>query len=199
MTPDLVLAVVIDLGVKAAALGLSLYPMARRGATHFAGKAMGFRAAVYPPFLVLIPVAWLLSGQPGPYPFLADILLGIPFLVDAAGNVFGWFAIKRFDIIPHLTGWFCLSSAFGLAIAPLAGERWIAFGLVLGFGAVIDIAWEIGEFLLARSGASGLQLTYKNTIQDLGMSLSGAAVGALAVATVLWPPAGTPAAPFGWA
>ncbi len=199
MTPDLVLAVGIDVGVKIAALGLSLYPMARPGVSHFAGKAMGFRAVAYPPFLVLIPIAWLLSGQPGPYPFLADILLGIPFLVDAAGNVFGWFAIKRFDIIPHLTGWFCLSAAFGLAVAPLAGERWIAFGLVLGFGAVIDIAWEIGEFLLSRSGASGLQLTYENTIQDLAMSLAGAAVGAMAIATVLWPPAGTPAAPFGWA
>ena len=199
MTPDLVLAIAIDVGVKAAALGLSLYPIARPGASHFAGKAMGFRAVAYPPLLVLIPIAWLLSGQPGPYPFLADILLGLPFLVDAAGNVFGWFAIKRFDIIPHLTGWFCLSAAFGLAVAPLAGERWIAFGLVLGFGAVIDIAWEIGEFLLSRSGASGLQLTYENTIQDLAMSLAGAAVGALAIATVLWPPGGTPAAPFGWA
>ncbi len=70
---------------------------------------------------------------------------------------------------------------------------------MLGFGAVIDIAWEIAEFLLSRSGASGLQLTYQNTIQDLAMSLAGAAVGALAIATVLWPPGGAPAAPFGWA
>jgi hypothetical protein len=49
-----------------------------------------------------------------------------------------------------------------------------------------------------KSGASGLQLTYENTIQDLVVSLSGAAVAALVVATVLWPSSGTPVALFGW-
>jgi hypothetical protein len=83
-------------------------------------------------------------------------------------------------------------------VAPLVGERWILFGLVLGFGAVIDILWEAGEFAMMRSGASGLQLTYENTIQDLLMSLSGAALAALVMATLLWPAPGTPATVFGW-
>jgi hypothetical protein len=112
--------------------------------------------------------------------------------------VFGLFAIPRFDAIPHLVGWASLSIAFGLAVAPLLPERWIGFGLVFGFGAVVDILWEIGEFAMLRSGSSGLQLTYENTIQDLAMSLTGAAVGALVVATALWPASGTPAALFGW-
>jgi hypothetical protein len=80
----------------------------------------------------------------------------------------------------------------------MVSERWVAFGLALGFGAVTDIVWEIGEFALMRSGASGLQLTYENTIQDLALSLTGAALGALTVATILWPAAGTPATLFGW-
>lgn len=109
---------------------------------------MRFRAVVYPAFTLLIPVTWFAAGGPLPYPSWADIALGVPFLLDAASNVFGLFAIRRFDIIPHTVGWFCLSVAFGLAIAPLAGERWIAFGLVLGFGAVIDILWEAGEFAM---------------------------------------------------
>ncbi|OGO53796.1 MAG: hypothetical protein A2V84_09950 [Chloroflexi bacterium RBG_16_70_13] len=194
MTPELAL----DLLVKAAVIGLSLYPLARPGSSHFAGKAMGVRAVLYPATTFLIPATWWLAGRPEPYPFLADIALGLPFVLDAAGNVFGWFAFKGFDAIPHAAGWFFLSLAFGLGIAPLAGEPWIAFGLVLGFGAVVDILWEVGEFLLLRSGASGLQLTYENTIQDLVMSLTGAAIAALAVATVLWPPTGTPATLFGW-
>ena len=74
----------------------------------------------------------------------------------------------------------------------------VAFGLVLGFGATIDILWEVGEYLLQRSGASGLQLTYANTIQDLAISLFGAGVAAALVATALYPPAGSPAALFGW-
>ena len=192
------LPLLIDLALKVSVVALSLVPILRPGAGHFAGKAMGFRAAVYPAAVLLIPAVWLVSGQPGPYPFLADIALGIPFLVDAAGNVFGLFAIRGFDAIPHFTGWLCLSLAFGLAVAPLLPERWIAFGLALGFGAVADVTWEIGEFLLMRSGASGLDLTYENTIQDLAMSLTGAVVGAALIATLLWPAPGTPATLFGW-
>jgi len=188
----------LDVLVKAAVLGLSLYPLVRPGSSHFAGKAMGVRAVLYPATTLLIPATWLLAGRPEPYPFLADIALALPFVFDAAGNVFGWFAIRGFDALPHGLGWFFLSIAFGLAVAPLAGEPWIAFGLVLGFGAVVDILWEAGEFLLMKSGASGLQLTYENTIQDLVLSLSGAAVAALVVATVLWPSSGTPVSLFGW-
>ncbi len=151
-----------------------------------------------PTATVLIPAIWLVAGRPEPYPFIADIALGIPFLVDAAGNVFGLFSITRFDAIPHFTGWFFLSIAFGLAISPLLQEPWVAFGLVLGFGAVIDVLWEIGEYVLMKSGASGLDLTCENTIQDLTMSLAGTAVGALLAAMVLWPLPGTPTSPFGW-
>lgn len=192
------IGLVIDVLVKAMVVGFSLYPIVRPDSSHFAGKAMGVRAMLYPATTLLIPLVWLVAGQPSPYPFVADIALGIPFALDAGANVLGLFAIKGFDAIPHSVGWFCLSIAFGLAVAPLVSERWILFGLVLGFGAVIDILWEVGEFAMMRSGASGLQLTYENTIQDLVMSLSGAAVAAVMMATVLWPPPGTPATLFGW-
>jgi hypothetical protein len=189
---------VVDVLVKAMVVGFSLYPVVRPGSSHFAGKAMGVRAVLYPAATLLIPLVWLVAGRPSPYPFLDDIALGIPFALDAGANVLGLFAVKGFDAIPHSVGWFCLSIAFGLAIAPLVAERWILFGLVLGFGAVVDILWEVGEFALMRTGASGLQLTYENTIQDLVMSLGGAAVAALVIATVLWPAVGTPATLFGW-
>jgi len=192
------LGLVLDLAVKVAVVGLSLYPLAQPAGPHFTGKAMGVRALLYPATTLLIPMIWWLSGRPDPYPFVADIALGLPFVLDAAGNVLGLFEIKGFDAIPHGAGWFFLSVAFGLGIAPLAGEPWIAFGLVVGFGAVVDILWEIGEFLLMRSGASGLELTYENTIQDLAFSLAGAVAAAAVVATALWPAPGTPATPFGW-
>jgi hypothetical protein len=192
------IGLVIDVLIKAMVIGFALYPIFRPDASHFAGKAMGVRAVFYPATTLLIPPLWLVAGRPGPYPFAADIALGIPFALDAGANVFGLFAIPRFDAIPHSVGWFCLSISFGLAVAPLVSERWIVFGLVLGFGAVIDILWEAGEFLMMQSGASGLQLTYENTIQDLVMSLTGSAVAALVMATVLWPPPGTPVTLFGW-
>lgn len=191
--------IVVDVAVKLAVVGLSLYPLARRSASHFQGKAMGARAVAYPAAMLLIPLAWVAAGQPSAYPVAADILVGIPFLVDALANVLGLFAIERFDVVPHFVGWFCLATAFGLAVNPMLDVRWVGFGLALGFGAVLDVVWEIAEFLFSRLGSSGLQLTYENTIQDLAMSLSGAATGALFGASVLWPAAGTPASLFGWA
>lgn len=192
------LELILDLAVKVAVITMSLYPVARRGSSHFAGKAMGARALIYPAAMLLIPGIWLVAGMPGPYPYLADIALGLPFLLDVAGNVFDWFATPGFDRIPHAFGWCFLSISSGLAVTPLLDEQWVGFGLVFGFGAVTNILWEIAEFALMRSGASGLQLTYENTIQDLAMSLGGAAVGALVSATVLWPAAGTPGGLFGW-
>ncbi len=159
---------------------------------------MGVRAVIYPALVLLIPAAWLLSGRPRPYPYMADIALGLPFAIDAGGNVLGLFAISGFDALPHAIGWFCLALAFGLAVAPMAGPRWAVFLLVVGFGATIDVLWEIGEYLLMRSGSSGLQLTYENTIQDLGTSFLGGVAAAFVIVTTLWPRAGTPAAPFGW-
>jgi hypothetical protein len=187
------------LASKALVIALSVYPLLRPGSSHFAGKAMGVRAVLYPAVTLVIPLVWLGSGRPAPYPVVADVALAVPFIVDAGANVLGLFAIRGFDAIPHASGWFFLCVAFGLAIAPLAGHPWIAFGLVLGFGAVMDILWEVAEFALMKSGSSGLQLTYENTIQDLVMSLTGAAIGAAVVATVLWPPEGTPNTLFGWA
>lgn len=187
------------LASKGLVIALSVYPLLRPGSSHFAGKAMGIRALLYPAVTLLIPIVWLASGRPEPYPVVADVALALPFTVDAGANVLGLFAIPGFDAIPHVSGWFFLCVAFGLAVAPLAGHPLIAFGLVLGFGAVIDILWEVAEFALMKSGSSGLQLTYENTIQDLVMSLTGAAIAAVVVATVLWPPTGTPASLFGWA
>lgn len=191
-------ALPLDLFVKAAVVAFALVPIIRPDASHFAGKAMGVRAVLYPATTLLIPAIWLLAGRPSPYPVWADIAFGLPFAVDAGANVFGLFAIRGFDAIPHATGWFFLSIAFGLAIAPLVPERWMLFGLVVGFGAVADIIWEFGEFAMMRSGASGLQLTYENTIQDLVLSLAGAAVAAVVMATVLWPADGTARTLFGW-
>ena len=48
-----------------------------------------------------------------------------------------------------------------------------------GFGGVAIIIWEIVEYLIAESGTSGLNLTYKDTISDLGLSTLGGAVGAI--------------------
>jgi hypothetical protein len=144
---------------------------------------MGVRAILYPAVMVLVPAVWLLAGRPAPYPFLADTLLGIPFAFDAAGNVPGLFAnrgVRRHPALDRMV--LALDRIRALARVRRRDRR----------------AWEICEYLLMRSGASRLDLTYDNTIQDLAMSLTVAVAGALVVATILWPAAGTPATLFGW-
>jgi hypothetical protein len=192
------LLLAFDLAVKVAVVGFALYPLVDPGSSHFAGKAMGVRALVYPAFTLLIPAVWLTARRPTPYPFVADIALGLPFAIDAAANVFGLFALTGFDVLPHATGWFFLALAFGLAVAPLLDRRWVAFLMVVGFGAALDVLWEIGEYLLMKSGSSGLQLTYDNTIQDLATSFGGGVLAAIVIVTVAWPRPGTPRALFGW-
>ena len=188
----------LDLAIKAAAVVLAVAPLFDLSSSHFEGKAMGLRAILWPISTVVIPLAWWGRGRPTPYPYLADIALVLPFLLDAAGNVFGWFAIAGFDAIPHFVGWLSFTVAFCLAIGPLVERRPVAFGLGVGLGASLAILWEIGEYLVQQSGQSGLQLTYPNTIQDLAMGLTGSAVGALIATTLLWPVPGTPRALFGW-
>ena len=189
---------VIDLAVKAAAIALAVAPLFDLSSSHFQGKAMGVRAVLWPISTVVIPLVWWQRGRPSPYPYLADIALVVPFLLDAAGNVFGWFAIPGFDAIPHFVGWLSFTVAFCLAIGPIVERRAVTFGLGVGLGATVAIVWEIGEYLLQQSGQSGLQLTYANTIEDLAMGLTGSAIGALIATTLLWPASRMPRAPFGW-
>ncbi|MDP9482534.1 MAG: hypothetical protein M3P84_04840 [Chloroflexota bacterium] len=198
MTKSLPGPAIANLVVKVVAVTLALIPLVDPDASHFAGKAMTVRALIYPWAALAIPAVWWARGRPRPYPYLADIALVAPFLLDAAGNVFGWFATTGFDAIPHLLGWLCLTVAFGLAVGPLVDRRWILLALTVGVGATIDIVWELAEYLLQQSGQSGLQLTYVNTIQDLATSLAGAIVGGLASVTILWPKPGTPRTVFGW-
>lgn len=89
--------------LKALVVALAFYPLVRPGSAHFEGKALRFRAVLYPAMMLLIPGVWWSAGQPSPYPILADVCLAIPFAVDAAANVLGLFRIKGFDAIPHST------------------------------------------------------------------------------------------------
>jgi hypothetical protein len=46
----------------------------------------GWRLLWYPAMVLTVPVLWRFFGR-GPYPYLADALITLPFLVDVLGNV----------------------------------------------------------------------------------------------------------------
>ncbi len=150
----------------------------------FEGKAWPARVAVYPLAALVVPIWWWLrkrSGKaPSRYPHLVDSLLVLPFVVDVAGNVANLFdTVKHFDDALHFLSWTFLTAAVVIALAPLGLAKWNRVMLGTGFGAGAIIVWEIAEFLIAESGTSGLNLTYQDTITDLGLSTLGGAVGAI--------------------
>ena len=193
-------AVILLLVLKAAVVGLAVYPLVRPGSSHFAGKAMGFRAIVYPGFMLLIPAAWLLSGRPSPYPVAADILgPGDPVPGGRGRQRPGAVRDQGLRRDPAPGG---LALSVRVLRPCREPDSWTSggsgSGWCWGLGAVLDVVWEIGEYLMMRSGASGLDLTYENTIQDLAMSLTGAALAACARGHGPVAGRGDTATLFGW-
>lgn len=173
-------ALVVNLAAKALLLGLFLFALANPDWEQFAGKGMGARAPVYLLSTVLIPIGWALLGRPRPYPHDADVLLVAPFLVDTVGNYLGLYnSLVWFDDAAHAVTWMLLVLSFGALILRLGLPAWNTAALCVGFGAASHILWEIGEYVVMNTGAEGLQLTYGDTIGDLGMSFTGSVIAGL--------------------
>jgi len=154
----------------------------------FEGKAWPARAVAYPISALIVPIWWWRSSQTGSYSHLVAGLLVLPFVSDLAGNVANLFdTVQDFDDILHFINWTSLTAALVIALASLRLARWNRILLGTGFGAIAIIIWEIVEYLIAESGTSGLNLTYKDTISDLGLSTLGGLVGAT-IATYLKDP-----------
>ena len=64
------------------------------------------------------------------------------------------------------------------------------FGLVLGFGAVTHILWELAEYLTFIRGGPEEATAYTDTLGDLTLSLTGSLIGALIVTLFARPRAG---------
>ena len=184
-------ALAVDLAVKAALVGLLVFAVARQDLPQFHGKAMTGRALIYPLAAVVVPaVWWLLSRRRGrrlPYPYALDILLVLPFLIDTAGNAANLYdTISWWDDVNHLVNWAILTAAFGQLLVRLPLQRWAAWGLAVGFGAVTAVLWEFGEYYTFIRHSSELDTAYTDTLGDLALGLTGSAVAATLTVTALW-------------
>jgi hypothetical protein len=155
----------------------------------FEGKAWLGRALAYPISALIVPVAWLLvqrrRGRPVDYPYTLDILLVLPFLIDTAGNAANLYdTIDWWDDANHFVNWALLSGALAAALARTHIRGAELFGLVVGFGGVTAILWEIGEYFAFIRGSPELATAYKDTLGDETLGLTGATLAALTVALV---------------
>jgi hypothetical protein len=182
-SPRLLLA--IDLGVKAALLGLLLLAVVKPDLPQFEGKAMTGRAIAYPLSTVIVPVGWWLvarhRGRRTDYPYVLDILIVLPFLIDTLGNALDLYdSISWWDDLNHLVNWAILVAAFGQLLLRLPVAPWAMFGLAVGFGAVTAILWELAEyFTFIRSNPDEYRTAYTDTLGDLTLGLTGSVCAAL--------------------
>jgi hypothetical protein len=153
----------------------------------FQGKAMGARLILYPLATLVVPIIWLIVGRRSPYPHLIDILVVLPFVNDTAGNALNLYnTTPYFDRYAHWFSWALLTTAFGSSVSVIQITRINVFALAIGFGVTTSVLWEIAEFILMQMGASGLQLTYNDTMDDLILSTLGSFVGSFLVITLFW-------------
>jgi len=120
----------IDIALKVALVALLAFG-AFSGLQQFEGKAFGGRLIAYPIAVLVLPIAWLLWGRRRPFPYLADILITAPFLIDVVGNAadlydtLDWWDGKgkvRIDYYGPQQGPI-LEGEFGLSLVDVAGER----------------------------------------------------------------------------
>ena len=183
------LLLLVDIAVKAATVALLGWAVLNPDLPQFADKAFMARAIVYPIALLVVPIAWRLFGRSRmDYPVGADILFGLPFLIDVAGN-----ALDLYDTIPwwddanHVINWFLHTSAVALLLR--AGPWGYRTRVMLAFAWAVTSAvfWEFAEFATFVPGSPEAATAYADTLLDIALGMAGGAVAALLVGRVRAP------------
>lgn len=161
------------------------------GLQQFEGKAFLWRLTTYPVAAFVVPVVWALRGGKEAYPYAADVLFTLPLIVDAAGNASDLYdTIWWWDDANHLVNWAMLSGAVGaLAWRGRIRPR-ETVALVVGFGAVTAILWELSEYAAFIRNSPELATAYTDTLGDLALGLTGSVLAALVTiqAQRVWSP-----------
>jgi hypothetical protein len=174
-------ALAVDVTLKLALVAALAFG-AFSGLERFEGKAFGARLIAYPLATLVVPAAWWLGSRRPPYPYAADILFTLPFLIDTLGNVFDLYdTIVWWDDANHFVNWALLTGAFGQFLRLRLGVL-NTFALALGFGAVTAVLWEFGEYVTFIRNSPELDTAYTDTLGDLALGLTGSSVAALVTA-----------------
>jgi hypothetical protein len=175
---DAVLAA-MTLVAKAATIGLAVDALVNADSRRLRGKGIQKRAFGYTAGIFLVPVIWRLLPDRGPYPRGLDLAVTAPLLLDAAGNALGLYEEAHVDDVVHFANAAIISGLAGALFAPRVDERWQAALAGAGVTIAAETAWELLEYASWRLGASGLDLTYEDTMDDIAETWVGAVLGAI--------------------
>ncbi len=174
----LVAIVVLSLTVAQLAVG------ALAGLEQYDGKGFGYRLAVYPVLMLLLPVLWWWrTRDASALPWGALALVMAPFLVDVTGNTLDLYdSIDAWDNVNHFANWLLLLSGCGLLLARAdVRPRWLLVVAITGLGAILAIGWELGEWYTFIRRGTELDGAYEDTLSDELLGTLGAFVAATIV------------------
>jgi hypothetical protein len=186
-----------DLVVKLALLVLLISAVVWPDLSGIKQKASTARLVVYPLGAVVLPLWWLAYGrrramrrtgrQRYGYPWLADVLITLPWLLDLGGNRLNLFdSVFWWDDLMHFLNWLLLTGGVLLAWAPRpVVSRGLLVMCALGFGATAAVAWELGEYVAFVRNSPELQTAYTDTLGDLALGSLGALVAGLVVGQIV--------------
>jgi hypothetical protein len=164
---------------KTATLACAVDAFANAGSPRLRGKAIRTRAVGYLGGLLVVPLAWAILPQRSRYPRALDLAVTLPLLLDAGGNALGLYQASHIDDVVHLANSAIVSGVAGALFAPRVDERWQAALAGAGVAVAAESAWELAEYGAMRLGATGMDLTYDDTMADIGEGYVGAILGAL--------------------
>jgi hypothetical protein len=184
----------LDLAVKLVTVGLLLLAVLRPELPQFQDKAFAGRAIAYPIALLAVPaIWWLFLRSRIRFPVVVDILIGLPFLIDMAGNALNLYdTIEWWDDANHLLNWAIQTAAIGILLRVTALPAAARAGLGVAWAATTAVLWELAEYVAFVPNSPEAVSAYGDTLGDLAFGLMGGSIAAVLVAW--WP--GGPARPM---
>ena len=174
----------LDVAVKAGTLGLLLFALANPDLPQFQGKAFAGRAIAYPVALLALPLLWWLLGRRRiTFPVAADVLFGLPFLIDVAGNALNLYdTVDAWDDLNHLVNWGLHTAAIGLLLryGPWGWRTRAALGFC--WAVTSAVLWEFAEYVTFVPNSPEAAGAYRDTLGDLALGMLGGLVAAIVTA-----------------
>jgi hypothetical protein len=172
---------IADLAIKALTVGLLIWAVLNPDLPQFQGKAFAGRAVVYPAALLLVPLGWWVFGSRTiRFPFAVDILFGLPFLIDVAGNALNLYdTIEWWDDANHLVNWALHTSAVGLLLRYGSWSGLTRAALAFGYAVASAVLWEFAEYVTFVPDSPEAASAYADTLFDLALGMAGGLVAAV--------------------
>jgi hypothetical protein len=153
----------------------------------FEGKAFGWRLLAYPLMMLTVPALWWAaqrrSARREPVPWGAFTLVMAPFLIDVTGNTLDLYdTLAWWDDANHFVNWLLLCGGIGLIVCHRVEPAWAVLVVVTGIGALLAIAWELGEWFAFIRHGTEIETAYEDTLGDQALGTLGGLVAALGVA-----------------